>query len=192
MTYSNDTRKWNKNKKHISHVAPYTFQLMALVGVMTRIYESKQGHGTDLLQKALIHAGRADSGLDSNMAKMVSPYRREILDGEVARGDFRERGNTGYSSPYGFAENMPTPAGYAVSSASGFRKYGSSASAAATGAGGFRGSGGSVRQIPEIYSPLWLNSNLNLPRDRATINAWSRAFFALNPIVHNAVSLHQP
>ncbi len=71
LTYSNDTRKWNKNKKHISHVAPYTFQLMALTAVMTRIYESKQGHGTDLLQKALIHAGRADSGLDSNMAKMI-------------------------------------------------------------------------------------------------------------------------
>lgn len=119
-----------------------------------------------------------------NMAKMVSPYRRERLEEEVARGDFRERGNTGYSSPYGFAES--TPAGFAVSSASGLKKYGQ----AASGAGGFRGSGGSVRQIPEIYSPLWLNSNLNLPRDRATINAWSRAFFALNPIIQNAISLH--
>src|SRR5690606_16500824 len=46
------------------------------------------------------------------------------------------------------------------------------------------------RQIPEVYSPLWLNSNLNLPRDRATINSWSRSFFALNPIVQNAISLH--
>jgi hypothetical protein len=44
--------------------------------------------------------------------------------------------------------------------------------------------------MPEVYSPLWLNSNLNLPRDRATINAWNRSFYALNPIVHNAINLH--
>jgi hypothetical protein len=44
--------------------------------------------------------------------------------------------------------------------------------------------------MPEIYSPLWLNSNMNLPRDRATINAWCRTYFALNPIVKNAISLH--
>jgi hypothetical protein len=55
---------------------------------------------------------------------------------------------------------------------------------------GWRGSNDSVRQAPEVYSPLWLNSNLNLPRDRPTINAWSRSFFALNPIVHNAITLH--
>ena len=71
LTYSNESRNWNKSKKHISHVAPYTFQLMALTAVMTRIYKSTQGQHTELLQKALIHAGRADSGLDSNMAKMI-------------------------------------------------------------------------------------------------------------------------
>lgn len=31
---------------------------------------------------------------------------------------------------------------------------------------------------------------MSLPRDRATINAWCRSFFALNPFVHNAISLH--
>jgi serine protein kinase len=71
LTYSNDSRKWDKDKKHIAHVAPYTFQLMSLVSVLTRIYESKQSGNTDLLQKALTHAGRADSGLDSNVAKMI-------------------------------------------------------------------------------------------------------------------------
>src|SRR4029077_6329658 len=30
----------------------------------------------------------------------------------------------------------------------------------------------------------------NLPRDRATINAWCRSFFALDPIVQNAIGLH--
>src|SRR5690606_4307839 len=54
----------------------------------------------------------------------------------------------------------------------------------------WRGSNDAVRQVPEVYSPLWLNSNLNLPKDRNTVKAWSRSFFALNPIVHNAISLH--
>lgn len=57
--------------------------------------------------------------------------------------------------------------------------------------GGFRGGmGDTTMQAPEIYSPLWLTSNMNLPRDRATINAWCRSFFALNPFVHNAICLH--
>src|SRR5690606_3962600 len=30
----------------------------------------------------------------------------------------------------------------------------------------FRGVSNTVQQVPELYSPLWLNSNLNLPRDR--------------------------
>lgn len=52
------------------------------------------------------------------------------------------------------------------------------------------GAGGTVRQMGEVYSPLWMYSNLNLPRDRATINAWCRAFYVLNPFVFNAISLH--
>lgn len=52
------------------------------------------------------------------------------------------------------------------------------------------GAGGVVRQGPELYSPLWLTSNTQLPRDRGTMNAWCRIFFALNPIVNNAISLH--
>ncbi len=128
-----------------------------------------------------------------HMSKVVSQYRREIMQEEVARGDFREKGSTGYDLPRGYEENIKTSASNVVSNYSGFRKFGTSFSPGAgtgAGAGSYRGSGGSLRQIPEIYSPLWLNSNLNLPRDRATINAWSRAFFALNPIVHNAISLH--
>lgn len=62
---------------------------------------------------------------------------------------------------------------------------------ATTSAGAnWRGSGGSVGQASELYSPLWLTSNLNLPRDRATINAWSRAYFATYGLVQNAISLH--
>lgn len=127
-----------------------------------------------------------------NMATQVSQYRREVLEDEVARGAFVERGNTGSSH---FYEGLgKTGAGNVLSSRS-FRSFATTVPSTAAGGGaatggGFRGSGGTYRQIPEIYSPLWLNSNLNLPRDRATINAWARAFFALNPFVQNAITLH--
>lgn len=130
-----------------------------------------------------------------NMARAVSPYRREMLAQQVERGLYREQGVDARGNPVsrqdGFQENIKTAAGNVLSS-----KRFKIASSNAPGAGGgvglgsYRGGGGTLRQVPEIYSPLWLNSNLNLPRDRATINAWSRAFFALNPVVQNAVSLH--
>lgn len=43
---------------------------------------------------------------------------------------------------------------------------------------------------PEIYSPLFQISNLNLPRDRVTMNAWNRIFYDTHPIVRNAINLH--
>lgn len=71
FTYSNETRKWNKEKKHQSHIAPHSLSFLSLVAVMSRLYASKQNENLSLLQKALIYAGRADSGVDNNMAKMV-------------------------------------------------------------------------------------------------------------------------
>ncbi len=71
FTYSNDHRSWNKNKKHQAHVAPHSLTFLSLVSVMSRLYESKQNPNLTLLQKALIYAGRADSGVDNNMAKMI-------------------------------------------------------------------------------------------------------------------------
>jgi hypothetical protein len=46
------------------------------------------------------------------------------------------------------------------------------------------------RMAPEIYSPLFQISNLNLPRDRITMNAWNRIFYDTHPIVRNAINLH--
>jgi hypothetical protein len=43
---------------------------------------------------------------------------------------------------------------------------------------------------PEIYSPLFQISNLDLPRDRITMNAWNRIFYDTHPIVRNAINLH--
>jgi hypothetical protein len=139
------------------------------------------------IENFLHNRGTAPVASD-HMSKVVSQYRREVMGEEVASGRFKEKGSTGYNLPAGYEENIKTSASNAVSS---FRKFATNpGTGVAAGGGSYRGSGGTVRQIPEIYSPLWLNSNLNLPRDRATINAWSRAFFALNPVVHNAISLH--
>ncbi|MBN2535426.1 MAG: hypothetical protein JXB88_21285 [Spirochaetales bacterium] len=71
FTYSNEQRKWTKEKKHTAHVAPHSLQFLSLVAVMTRLYESKQNPNLSLLQKGLIYAGRADSGVDNNMVRTV-------------------------------------------------------------------------------------------------------------------------
>jgi hypothetical protein len=124
------------------------------------------------------------------MSHGVSKERRVILSDEVDQGYFRD--GSGPTMSQAQLANMETVAGRVVSAQRSpqtiLSKYGQVVSSVG---GMFRGiHGDSVKQTPEVYSPLWLNSNLNLPRDRATINAWCRSFFALNPFVHNAVSLH--
>lgn len=115
------------------------------------------------------------------MAQGVSQARRDSLSTEVEQGLFRDG-----SGPT-INENGNTPASFVTSSV-GMKKY---AQVVSSSGGNFRGGNGdTVKQTPEVYSPLWLNSNLNLPRDRATINAWCRSFYALNPFVHNAINLH--
>lgn len=47
-----------------------------------------------------------------------------------------------------------------------------------------------VRAAPKVFSPLYENSNLQLPRDLRTLNAWNRHFYNINPLVRNAVNLH--
>lgn len=124
----------------------------------------------------------------ATMAKSVSEYRRQTLSEEVKQGKFRD-GKTGIVKAE--EDNY-------ISGAVGRKKTAqvlssgtdSNSIGIAGGKGGYSGSNDTFRTGPEIYSPLWLTSNLSLPRDRATVNAWCRAFFALNPIVQNAISLH--
>jgi len=71
FTYSNKVRQWKKEKKHLAHVAPHSLEFLSLIATMSRLYPSKQNPNLTLLQKALIYSGRADSGVDNNMAKMV-------------------------------------------------------------------------------------------------------------------------
>jgi len=116
------------------------------------------------------------------MANNISQYRKETLGKEVERGLFRDGSNNAKTSDNELTVNSN------VTSSIGVNKF---AQVVSGGSGGFRGGmGDTVKQGPEVYSPLWLNSNLNLPRDRATINAWCRSFYALNPFVHNAINLH--
>jgi len=111
------------------------------------------------------------------MYKSVSQYRRETLGEEVEAGLFKD-GSGNLKN-----KNELTQASYST--------IVKNAQLASSSSGtSWQGSGGTVRQTPEVYSPLWLNSNLNLPRDQATINAWCRSFYALNPIVQNAINLH--
>jgi hypothetical protein len=121
----------------------------------------------------------------SSMVKGLSDQRRSVLASETEQGLFRD--GTGSSN------NSETVLGRVIASSGGsIKKMAQDFSSGMYGGGGMGGasSGNTVMQSPEIYSPLWLTSNLSLPRDRATINAWCRSFFALNPFVHNAVSLH--
>ncbi|PCJ58501.1 MAG: hypothetical protein COA79_13380 [Planctomycetota bacterium] len=71
MTYANEPRQWKKDLKNMAHMAPHSIVFLSLVASMSRLYPSKQNPNLSLLQKALIYAGRADSGVDNNMAKMI-------------------------------------------------------------------------------------------------------------------------
>jgi len=71
FTYSNEQRQWASEKKHLAHSAPHSLEFLSLVAAMTRLYESKQNPNLTLLQKALVYAGRADSGVDNNMARTI-------------------------------------------------------------------------------------------------------------------------
>lgn len=46
------------------------------------------------------------------------------------------------------------------------------------------------KNTTEVYSPLWLTSNLELPKDRATINAWARSFYAIDSDVRRLIDQH--
>jgi serine protein kinase len=71
LTYSNDTRNWDKDKKHVAHTAPHSLELLSLVSCMSRLLESKKHKDVSLLQKALIYSGRTDSGVDNNMSQSI-------------------------------------------------------------------------------------------------------------------------
>lgn len=119
--------------------------------------------------------------ISPNIIKGVSQYRREALEDEYQKGLITDRYSHKGSKEYSLTENS-----YVTASGNPIKKE----AQVATPSGGYKGSNDASQQAPSIYSPLWLDSNLSLPRDRATINAWCRSFYVLNPFVHNAINLH--
>lgn len=148
---------------------------------------AKASRSEELLRKRAVSNSIPE--LNPRLIKGVSDERRALMELQIEAGEFREAGTTIYKN------QDPPPIPMVQTQAGVVTHSGSLSKFATTGSvsgssSGWRGSNDTVRQVPEVYSPLWLNSNLNLPRDRTTINAWSRTFFALNPMVHNAVNLH--
>jgi len=133
------------------------------------------------ISKTSTHMSGGVPQVSALMARNVSQFRRDSLTEEVKQGLFKDG-----SGPSINEDGITTNS--VVSSLVGVVKH---AQVVSGGGSNYRGgSGDVVKQTPEVYSPLWLNSNLNLPRDRPTINAWCRSFYALNPFVHNAINLH--
>src|SRR5271166_335728 len=93
------------------------------------------------------------------MASNVSKPRRVILSGEVEQGMFLD--GTGPTYNQALAMNSETPAGRVVASSHQTPGIMSKYAQVVSPVGGmFRGiHGDSVKQTPEVYSPLWLNSN---------------------------------
>lgn len=119
--------------------------------------------------------------LNHSAYKQVSDFRKEQLRGDVDAGRF----NAGPGATL-IKDTTNLSNGSSL-----VRKASASASITYENSNSlWRGPNNSQHQMQPIYSPLWIDSNLNLPRDRATINAWCRAFFALNGIVQNAIGLH--
>lgn len=141
--------------------------------------------GKHLTSEQFLDRRSAAPVISNTMVSSVSQFRRDVLEDEVDQGKFRT-GSTqnNYATPDRFG---PTQAGFVTSNARTVMKKTATVS---SGSNGYSGGGGTVRQSPDIYTPMLTNSNLSLPRDRNTMNSWSRIFFALNGIVQNAISLH--
>jgi hypothetical protein len=89
------------------------------------------------------------------------------------------------------SDRSPGSVGAIAHSESFYKKGATAAGFSSTSTNAGTSSGSSVERLaPEVYSPLFTMANLNLPRDRITVNAWCRNFFQLHPIVRNAITLH--
>ena len=121
--------------------------------------------------------------VDPTMAEGISDHRREEL---IRATDTNRPGQ---------AAAAPSPV---LINSNSFKRtqeikeqYGFSKTANIASSGGGSGAqGGTVRLAPEVYSPLFQIANLQLPRDRITMNAWNRNFYDTHPLVHNCINLH--
>lgn len=120
--------------------------------------------------------GMKNKDISKKAAESISDVRRaEITNAVNSQADAREALNH-----YGAIAHSP---GFRMG---GIRKSASIASPMPSPSA----SATTDRMSPEIYSPLFQLANLNLPRDRVTMNAWNRVFYDTHPIVRNAINLH--
>lgn len=137
--------------------------------------------GVSKSENYLINRG-ADK--DPNIPNEVSEYRQEELVRATSAG--RAVSNKISHSPV-IAHSSSFKRNQEMKEKYGFEK---TADSIMSGARINPSVGGSVRQAPEIYSPLFQIANLQLPRDRITMNAWNRNFYDTHPLVHNLINLH--
>jgi len=126
----------------------------------------------------------SDDKKDFDVMSELSPHRREKLSEERQTILVKPKKNaTGAGDD---DHTMPKSASAStgkLASIGGNYKFG-------IAGGGDTVSATSVRTMPRVYSPLFELSNLQLPRDRRTLNAWCRHFYATHPLVRNCISLH--
>lgn len=156
--------------------------------------------------------------ISPKLAEGLSPFRKEAIEKEIESGAVQEGRNYGASNLYKTSVVSPKTTDIdniqrgawlpgrseekkshessfaavgAIAHSESFVKNASGAAFSSSSGGGGTTAGSSVERLaPEVYSPLFTMANLNLPRDRITVNAWIRNFFLLHPIVRNAITLH--
>jgi hypothetical protein len=116
-----------------------------------------------------------DNNISKDGAKKLSEYRRAEIRDAVTNKAIEEESPT----------NPQPVLSHSASWNSTLRKQATSTASVSPTAHGSTDMMG-----PDVYSPLFLMANLNLPRDRVTMNAWNRVFYDTHPLVRNAINLH--
>jgi len=144
----------------------------------------QHGRGLSQSEAALMNRRQYDASISNDNFKKLSSTRQAYFEDMQARAN-EERGgrpDLGIGSSYSRESELRK---YAREEE--IRKF---SSVSGTGGGSLGASTNTVHMAPEVYSPLFLTQNLQLPRDRITANAWNRAFYETNPYVRNAINLH--
>ncbi len=121
-------------------------------------------------------------GPNTDISKKAAGSLSEVRRAEITSAINKEADSRESAGQYGAIAHSP-----------GFRHAGPGIMKTASIASPMPGptvSSSTDRMAPEIYSPLFQLANLNLPRDRVTMNAWNRVFYDTHPIVRNAINLH--
>lgn len=149
-----------------------------------------------------IESGKVVEGVSfEQRPKVTATNQATSSDPVYKRGNWSEQVDNGVMigqgrrKQYASGENSKLSIG-AIAHSDSYRKKELYKQATVTGASGVGSVGGTSstgeidRLLPEVYSPLYTMANLNLPRDKVTVNSWCRNFFQLHPIVRNAITLH--